>query len=323
VTQKSAAYLRLEERWQDGEVVVLDGGVGSELEQLGFPSERNIGELWGIRALYEMPQLTKKVHRRYAEAGADVITTNTWRIDRVAAAESEGLVPASLGGWREQARLAVALAREASREAGAERAVAFGFWPEQMEEGFAAELADALLEAQPDLILAETIETIPADLHFPEYEILQGTGLPLWVSFRWCRDGPCDVSGIGIEPARGRLQAVGGDLLGLAASELESLGVSAVLINCLPRERVQGTLPLLRRYTGLPLGVYPNVGRYLDPGWKFDETTTPEAYAAEALTWRDEEGASIIGGCCGVGPAHIAAVVRELSSNRPGETRPS
>jgi S-methylmethionine-dependent homocysteine/selenocysteine methylase len=48
--------------------------------------------------------------------------------------------------------------------------------------------------------------------------------------------------------------------------------------------------------------------RYLDPGWQFDETTGPEAYAAEALRWREEEGADIVGGCCGVGPDHIAAV---------------
>jgi S-methylmethionine-dependent homocysteine/selenocysteine methylase len=314
VTQKSAPYRRLEGRWQDGEVVVLDGGVGSELEQLGFPSERNIGELWGTRALYDAPELTREVHRRYVEAGADVITTNTWRIDSTPEAEASGLVAGTPGGWREKARLAVALAREAAEELGRddECAVAFGLWPEQMEAGFVQELAQVILAARPDLILVETVETIPADLRFPDYEILLGTGLPVWVSFRWCHDGPCDVREIGIEPARGELQTAGGDLFGRAARALETIGVSAVLINCLPRARVAGTLPMLRRYTRLPLGVYPNVGRYLDPGWQFDETTSPAAYAADALAWRDEEGAQIIGGCCGVGAEHIAALAEAL-----------
>jgi S-methylmethionine-dependent homocysteine/selenocysteine methylase len=311
---ESAPYRRLESLWEEGRVVVLDGGVGSELEQLGFPSERNIGDLWGTRALYEAPELTKEVHRHYVRTGADVLTTNTWRIDRAAAAEAAGLVAGSPGGWREKARLAVRLAREAAGESGRadECAVAFGFWPEQVEEGFVTELAEVISEAEPDLILVETVETIPADLRFAEYEILLGTGLPVWVSFRWCRDGPCDVRGIGIEPAHGEPQPAGGDLLGQAAGALESLGVSAVLLNCLPRERLPGTLPFLRRHTTLPLGVYPNVGRYLDPGWQFDETTTPDAYAADALSWR-AEGASIIGGCCGVRPQHIAAVREVLA----------
>jgi S-methylmethionine-dependent homocysteine/selenocysteine methylase len=316
VTGKSLRYRRLERLWEDGQVVVLDGGVGSELEQLGFPSERNIGELWGTRALYEAPELTKDVHRHYAEAGADVITTNTWRIDRAPAAEEAGLVAGSQDGWRGKGHLAVALAREAAEEAGRadECAVAFGLWPEQMETGFLNQLAEVILQSDPDLVLVETVETIPADLRFPEYEILLGTGLPVWVSFRWCLDGPCDVRGIGIEPAHGELQAAGGDLFGQAAGALELIGVSALLINCLPRDRVAGTLPMLRRHTGLPLGVYPNVGRFLDPGWQFDETTTPETYATEAIAWRDDEGASIIGGCCGVSPKHISAVASAFSA---------
>jgi S-methylmethionine-dependent homocysteine/selenocysteine methylase len=316
VTRKSAPYRGLEGRWEAGKVVVLDGGVGSELEQLGFPRERNIGELWGTRALYEAPGLTKEVHRRYVRAGADVITTNTWRIDRAPAAEATGLVAGAPGGWRAKARLAVTLAREACQEEAPddERAVAFALWPEHAAADFAEELAEVIVETGADLILAETVETIPADLRFPDFGLLVSTGLPVWVSFRWCLDGPCDVRDIGIEPAKGELQSDDGELFARAARELEAMGVSALLINCLPRDRVAGTLPMLRRATGLPLGVYPNVGRYLDPGWHFDETTTPEAYAAEALRWRDEEGANVIGGCCGVRPEHISAVVAALEA---------
>ena len=96
----STAYRRLESIWARDGVVVLDGGVGSELERIGFPRNRNVGDLWGTVALFEAPELALEVHRRYVRAGADVITTHTWRIDGIPAAERAGLVDPTAGGWR-------------------------------------------------------------------------------------------------------------------------------------------------------------------------------------------------------------------------------
>lgn len=310
---KSQSYRRLESIWRRGGIVVLDGGVGSELERVGFPRDRNVGELWGTVALLEAPELAKKVHRRYVRAGADVITTHTWRIDGLHRAESAGLVSAE-DGWHATAIRAVELARDAAAELGRpETAVAFSVWPEPLEPAFTTELAEAIAEARPDLILAETVETIPPDLRFPVIELLLETGLPLWVSYRWTVDGPPDLRHQGIPPYAGRLQDADGSLLARAAAALEELGVSAVLLNCLPRGLVAGMLPLLRGSTTLPLGVYPNVGTYRDPGWSFDDDMTPADYAAEAARWRDIEGAQIIGGCCGTTPEHIAAVADTIS----------
>ena len=299
---KSASYRRLESIWDRGRVVVLDGGVGSELQRLGFPQDRNVGEFWGTVALLEAPELAKEVHRRYVEAGADVITTHTWRIDSVNPAE-----------LAKTARLAVEIAREAAAELGRpETAVAFSVWPEPLEPAFTRELAEAIVGSGPDLILAETVETIPLDLRFPVVEPLLEAGLPLWVAFRWTVHGPPDLRNQGIQPFAGRLQEADGSLLVRAAGALEELGVSAVLLNCLPRELITGMLPLLRSATSLPLGVYPNVGTYRDPGWSFDTNVTPADYAADAACWRDIEGAQIVGGCCGTTPEHIAAVVKTL-----------
>ena len=64
-------------------------------------------------------------------------------------------------------------------------------------------------------------------------------------------------------------------------------------------------LPWLRDFTDLPLGVYPNLGYYSDAGWRYEEEIAGEEFAELALAWRDE-GAQIVGGCCGVGPDHIA-----------------
>src|SRR5262245_52596776 len=154
----SDPYRRLESIWSAGEVVILDGGVGSELQRVGFPRDRNIGELWGTVALLEAPDLAEEVHRRYVAAGADVITTHTWRIDAVEPGRT----------LRDTARRAVEIAREAADALGRpETAVAFSVWPEPLEPAFTAGLADAIAEACPDLILAETSETIRDDLRFP------------------------------------------------------------------------------------------------------------------------------------------------------------
>ena len=297
----SSAYRRLESIWDGGRVVVLDGGVGSELERVGFPRDRNVGELWGTVAVLEAPELAREVHRRYVLAGADVLTTHTWRID--------GLP----GDMSDVARRAVELARGAASELGRpELAVAFSLWPEPLARSSTDELATAIVEARPDLILAETVETIPLDLRFPLFEVLLETELPLWVSYRWTASGPPDLRHQGIPPYAGTLQDGDGALLARAAAALERLGVSAVLLNCVPRELVVGALPLVRTTTALPLGAYPNVGTYGDPGWNFDDSVTPAAYAADALRWRDLEGAQIVGGCCGTTPEHIAAVVDAL-----------
>jgi S-methylmethionine-dependent homocysteine/selenocysteine methylase len=298
----SEAYRRLESVWLRGGVVVLDGGVGSELQRVGFPRDRNVDELWGTVALVEAPELAKEVHRRYVHAGADAITTHTWRIDGLKAEQRAAT-----------ARRAVDLAREAAAELGRpETAVAFSVWPEPLDRALAADLADAIAEAGPDLILAETVETIPSDLRFPVFELLLQTGLPLWVSYRWTVNGPPDLRSQGIPRYAGGLPEADGSLLVRAAAALEELGVAAVLLNCMPRDLIPGMLPLLRESTSLPLGVYPNLGTYRNPGWSFDDDVTPEAYAKDAARWRDIEGAQIVGGCCGTTPEHIAAVVEML-----------
>jgi release factor glutamine methyltransferase len=139
------------------------------------------------------------------------------------------------------------------------------------------------------------------------------TGFPVWLSFRRCRHGVCGVFG----------QHWGGpegDVFGRAAQEFERMGVGALLINCLPADHVPGMLPWLRDFTDVPLGVYPNLGRYLDPGWKTDERVGPDQYAGLALQWRGE-GAQIVGGCCGVGPDHIAAAAKSLAGMKRGKRR--
>jgi hypothetical protein len=204
VETELSAYQTVRDRWDSGGVVVLDGGIGSEVERLGFPRDRNISDLWGIRAVYERPELVREVHRRYAEAGADVLTAATWRADSLPEAERGGLVVGPPGRWREIFRLSVDLVREGAAEAGrADVPVAFAMWLESTAPEDVPELAEAVAAAAPDLVLVETMETIPPELEFPGYETLLETGLPLWVAYCWTPRGPSDTRKVGIEPYAG------------------------------------------------------------------------------------------------------------------------
>jgi homocysteine S-methyltransferase len=327
----SAAYKRLEDRLQAGGVVVLDGGIGSELQEVGYPkneADRPGNYTWGSLALHEAPDKLVEVHRRYAEAGADILETHTFFLNRIFSASQDGRIKLPKDAWQELALRSVALVREGATKAGRDDvAVAFACrtqdWsPDQFEEahdyvgfyepidrGYLETLADLLANAdaehKPDLILMEIQSWIPENLEFPDYQVFLDTGIPLWVSYRRTIGGTTGVEG---EPI-----IQDGDRFGVATRVFEQIGISAVLVNCLPPEFIRGVATWLREYTSLPLGAYPNVGKYLDYEWDFSTNPTAAQFVAEAKLWIDE-GMQIVGGCCGTRPEHIRGLAEAFGS---------
>jgi hypothetical protein len=181
-------------------------------------------------------------------------------------------------------------------------------WEEFVSIEYLRDLAAALRDEPPDAFLVELAPPIPADLAFPHYETLIASGIPLWVAYRRAVGGPIGIFG--------EEQERDGDLFGRAARRLEELGAGALLVHCLPAEQAHGVAPWLRQFTSLPLGVYPNNGRYDRWVWRWEHDLTPEEFAAHARGYA-AEGMNIIGGCCGTRPAHIAAVARALRPVAP------
>jgi S-methylmethionine-dependent homocysteine/selenocysteine methylase len=281
-------------------VVVLDGPMGTELERRGValppPS-------WSARALETAPCVVAAIHREYAAVGAAVHRANTFRTHRRSSGER----------WRELATRAVELAQSS---AGAGQRVAGSIGP--LEDCYRPDLSPGTEARAEHRALASLLASLGVDLLFCEtfprpteaavaVEAAVETGVQTWVSLTPAPDGSL------MTPAAMRA----------AARACVSAGAQAVLVNCLAARR---TLGYVRELAGLgvPFGAYANAGR-MDEGLGWASVADPraaDAYADLARTWI-EEGATIVGGCCGTGPAHIEAVIRSSRRRPPADRAPS
>ncbi len=319
-TAELSNYARLAQMIATDRCVILDGAIGTELIKVGGERPEVEEHVWGLTALIDSPEAVKAVHRSYIDVGCDAVCTNTWGLPT--ALRDGGH---KLSGffepvhWMDIVRRAVRLAREAAAEAGREHEVAVAFslngdvdTPDGRET--IRLLARAFEEEPPDLILLETLALVRSST-YATVEALFGSGLPVWLSFRRCRQGVCGVYGE-------HWGGPEGDAFGRAARRFEEMGVGALAVNCIPPDHVPGMLSWLRDFTDLPLGVYPNLGYLSVAGWRQDPGVAGHEYAELALTWR-AEGAQIIGGCCGVRPEHLAAARAALADTKPGHERPA
>jgi S-methylmethionine-dependent homocysteine/selenocysteine methylase/SAM-dependent methyltransferase len=311
-----SAYAHIAELIEQDRCVILDGGTATEL-----PSDHPELEdrLWGTGALVRAPDDVLAVHRRYVDVGCDVISTDTWGLPTALRDERPQLWQADRPvHWMDVARRGVGLARQAIAGAGrtGECAVAFSLNGD-VDTPQGAEtirlLARVFEDDPPDIVLIETLSLVHAST-YDTVERLLATGLPVWLSFRRCRHGVCGVYGE-------HWGGPEGDAFGRAARRFEQMGVSALLVNCIPPDHVGGMISWMRDFTDLPLGAYPNLGYLSTAGWRTEAGVGGAEYARMARAWRGE-GAQIVGGCCGVGPGHLAAARAALDGVPAGHDRP-
>jgi len=288
------------------EVVLLDGGMGQELRRR---SGRPAGPLWSAQVMMEEPELVTAAHRDFIDAGARVITVNAYSVtpERLA---REG-IPERFESLQDAA---LAAADRARRESGRDVRVAGCLPP--LVASYRPDLAPdpesclasyrrivAAQAVRVDLFLCETM----AAIHEAEAATAAAaeSGRPVWTAFT-----VDDNDGT-------RLRS--GEPLAEAARAVVAAGARAVLVNCSHPEAVTTAMPVLAE-VGVPFGGYANgftSVEALQPGGTVDVLSPradldPAAYAEHALAWV-EAGASIVGGCCEVGPAHIAALERRLA----------
>jgi S-methylmethionine-dependent homocysteine/selenocysteine methylase len=299
-------------RLASGRVLLLDGATGTELQRRGVDTGL---PLWSARALLEAPEVLHAIHADYIAAGADVITTNTFRTQR------RTLTRAGLGErTRELTALAVKIAWEAARQADRKVFVAGSISP--VEDCYSpqlvppdgelwiehAELAHDLAEAGCDLLLVETMNTIREAVIAVRCALV--TGLPVCVSFVAGLNSlpPDRVSELEVDEALAPLTLLSGESITDAVQAMQPWQPTAILINCVPLAYIDRAFDELRAAYHGPIGLYANVGHADDQvGWTLTDDVQSAAYAQHARQWI-RQGAAIIGGCCGTSPDHIAAL---------------
>ena len=293
----------LEERISRGEVILLDGATGTELERRGVPMDR---AAWSAAALVTHPDTIRQVHDDYIRAGADIITSNSFSTAR------HQLEPAGLGDrFRELNQRAISLAREARDSAASNRSIYVAaslssihfereyIVPLAEAEANFREQAEALAEAGPDLIMMEMMWDI--DYSSAAVRAAVATGLPVWIGFTARMEDQTVM--LFSKKYTGTLES--------ALDPILSLGGSLVSVMHTESEHVAAALSVVKRHWTGPLGAYGHSGRFVMPQWQFNDVIWPEDYLTQAEKWV-AMGAQIVGGCCGIGPAHIQMLKERL-----------
>jgi len=293
----------------DAKPILLDGGMGQEIYNRG--GKGGYGE-WAVAALYEDPQLVREIHLDYIRAGADVITTNTYGTTRPRLGHV-GLEDRFEALVRAAGELAAEARRQADRK---DLRIATSLPPleasyiKEFELSYAetkaqfAELLD-LLDPYVDIYLGETLSTSFEARAF--LEAAQGRGKTTWLALTLVDHGDAELRG--------------GEKLADVISTVREYQPNALLINCCRPASVDAALPILRD-SGLFFGAYANGFVEIPETWterggvaqlQTRADLSPEAYAGDVARWIGA-GASIVGGCCETGPAHIARLRQLIDS---------
>ena len=294
---------KLQDRLDAGDVLILDGAIGTELQLRGAPMD---GMAWCAVATKTSPDILRGLHEDYIRAGADVITSNTYSSCRHVL-EAAGLGDETI----EINRRAVEIAREA-RDAAADRPV----WIAGALSCFAAgldhnkrpdaERAKANYREQAEIMAAAGADVIVLEMMLHSgravaaVEAAASTGLPVWVGFS-CRAGddgsvlmyPHSEDAEAFSEVIAKVMAVGGSVAGVMHSTVEDTGPALDVL----REQWSGTLM-----------AYPESGEeFTMPIWHYEERVSPDALVAACQDWV-AKGVQIVGGCCGTRPDHIRAL---------------
>jgi 5-methyltetrahydrofolate--homocysteine methyltransferase len=272
-----------------GRVLLMDGGMGTELQRAGLQAGE-CGELWDLTR----PGQVRTIHQAYVDAGAECLLTNTFQAN-----------PWALARWQQQDQLfavqrqALFLARAV---AGSDRFVLADIGPICKPDGTEEcpnrttirQTLEGLREA--DAVLFETYSS-PGVRDVLRHADLERIGLPLLLSLTYQRT------------ASGEFVTRSGHPPEWFARRAREWGVAALGVNCGRDIDMDAIIGIIRRYrqtTDLPLFARPNAGTPTRDGDRWVYPTTPEQMAAR-LPELLEAGACMIGGCCGTTPEYIAA----------------
>ena len=303
------SYRFIKDKSDNGDIVLLDGGTGSEIERQGV----KMNDLaWCGIAHMEQPEVVRKVHESYIHAGADVIIANTFStaphiLQRLGLEDKIAEINQS----------AVHLALQARDNTGQDVCIAASMsstpafdsvrmpTDDAAREGYLRQ-AELLVEAGAELIIAEMMRDI--DNARIVVGAARSTGILVWTGFSAFINNDNDVTnyvsirGLELEilPFKNMVEevlSVGCDAAGVMHTSVHHTGPALTELN---------------KLWGGPVFAYAESGHFVPPSWKFEDIISPQDYLGYARRWINQ-GVKVIGGCCGIGPEHIRVLRESLA----------
>ena len=299
----------ISEHLDNNDLILLDGGVSTEIRRRGVALDKNV---WSGLTTKTHPDDVRAVHVDYIEAGAQVITANTYATAR------HVLESINLG---HEAKLinfkSVQLAREA-RDAAASDDVwiagSMSSMPPLTSHREAAidghiessyrEQAEVLAEAGADLIIAEMMRDV--ENASVVIKAALSTGLPVWVGYSTMMA----ENGVDVRSLRWKNQDPTTHALEFSEvlQALVPLGGQAAGIMHTRVENTAPALEVLGQHWSGPKLAYAETGKLVLPDWIYEAVSPPDEYSQVIEAWIRDHGVQIVGGCCGTGPEHIRAL---------------
>ena len=288
-----AGMTSLANRLATGELILIDGATGTDIERRGVPMVQNA---WCGASHLTHPDEVRAVHVDHISAGAELIIANTYASSRHLLAYAD-MEP----HFEELNRRGVELAIEAREQAAAANVVVAGsmststqggeFPPIEVAEANYLEQGQILADAGAELIVLEMMRDIDHTQACLDGAL--ATGLPVWMGLSCYLDDGVPMMWAGTDTLAAFMQRFGD-------SSVEVMSVMHT-----ETEDVDACLDIVQAKWHGPVGVYAQSGVFEHPVWVFIDVISPQDYGDACQRWIDR-GVQVIGGCCGIGHEHIA-----------------
>ena len=301
------AYEAVKKKIDENDLIILDGGVGTELQFRGIEMD----ETWCGSASLNT-QVLEQIHLDYINAGAEVITTNTYASSRLML-EAAGLADsfeeinskaifaaqeAKIKAKRDDILIAGSLSHRLPIPDGAKQSdPKHGVSENRLREN-CEEMALFLAENGCDIIILEMM--YHPDRMLSVFEAAAKSKKPIWAGFstRLSDTGLVlsfmEEDDIPFERIVNIVKDFNIDVAGIMHTDVNAVSES---------------LKVLRNFFDGPLMVYPDSGGWVSPNWDFNKVIQPKQLKSFAEKWI-KEGVNIIGGCCGLSPNHIREIAQ-------------
>jgi homocysteine S-methyltransferase len=304
-------YDRIAHKLETGQTIILDGGTGTDIQRRGAPMS---GETWCAEVNLTHPGIVRAVHEDYIRAGAEIITANTFatspllfnalgRDDDLLAIDRAAVRIAKEAAGRTNVAVAGSISTMRPVVSGSDRSDLSREWSEVEARRLFRRKADCLASAGVDFLMMEMMRD--GDYAVWATSAAIDTGLPVWVGVSAEHRADGELAGFN------RADWLFEDIV----KRLVAAKPAAISVMHTSPNDTDEALQIVRRYWDGPLGAYPESGYFTMPDWQFVDVIAPAELVAKSKAWK-RSGVSIFGGCCGIGPDHIAALARNLQGTR-------